>query len=134
MSLAKDAKNHYDNNVCWPNRKYSFCSDYCQNMDIPHFGQEQPGETYYYSPLNINCFGCCDFAKSKLDAFLYDEGEGKKGGNNVCSMLYKKLEDDGIVESSKQKGHGKQLSLVFDNCAGQNKNRMVLRFTQYGRL
>ena len=30
-----------------------------------------------------------------------------------------------------EKGPGAQLSLVFDNCAGQNKNRMVLRMAQY---
>ena len=48
-------------------------------MDLPHFGQEQPGETYYYSPLNISCFGITDFATNVLDAFVYHEGEGKKG-------------------------------------------------------
>ena len=32
---------------------------------------------------------------------------------------------------AKVKGPGSQLSLIFDNCAGQNKNRMVLRFAQY---
>ena len=131
ISLAKEAKKHYDTNVQWPRRKYSFCSDYCQNIDIPHFGREQPGETYYYSPLNVSCFGCCDFMTEKFYAFLYNEGEGKKGGNNVCSLLYKKLVDDGIVEMTRLKGPGEQLSLVFDNCAGQNKNRMVLHFTQY---
>ena len=104
ISLAKEAKEHYDTNVQWPRRKYSFCSDYCQNIDIPHFGREQPGETYYYSPLNVSCFGCCDFMTEKFNAFLYNEGEGKKGGNNVCSLLYKKLVDDDIVEMARLKG------------------------------
>ena len=57
-------------------------------MDLPHFGQEQTGETYYYSPLNISSFGCTDFSTDIVDASVYDEGEGKKGGNNVCSLLY----------------------------------------------
>ena len=26
--------------------------DYAQNMDIPHFGQEQAGATYYFSPCS----------------------------------------------------------------------------------
>ena len=129
--LSKQASDDLSQGVQWPNRKYCFCADYCQNMDLPHFGQEQPGETYYYSPLNISCFGCCDFATDILDAFVYNEGEGRKGGNNVCSLLYKKLQDDGIIQLSKDKGPGAQLSLVFDNCAGQNKNRMVLRLGQY---
>ena len=131
IKIAQDAKTDYSNDIPWPKRQYSFCSDYCQNMDIPHFIQEQPSETYYYSPLNISCFGCCDFATDKLDAFVYDEGEGKKGGNNVCSLIYKKLVDDGIMDLAKKHGPGKQLTLTFDNCVGQNKNRMVLRFAQY---
>ena len=129
--LAAEAKSHLEKGVQWPDHKYTFCSDYCQNMDLPHFGSEQPGDTYYYSPLNISCFGSVDFATEKLDAFVYTEATGKKGGNNVSSLLYKKLKDNGIIDLAKTKGPGCQLSLVFDNCAGQNKNRMVLRFAQY---
>ena len=96
-------------------------------MDLPHFGSEQPDETYCYSPLNISCFGITDLATDVLDAFIYHEGDGKKGGNNVSSLIFKKLKDDGLLYLSKKHGPGKQLSLVFDNCARQNKNRMVLR-------
>jgi len=31
--------------------------DYCQNLDLPHVGQEQPGDTYYYSPIWLYCLG-----------------------------------------------------------------------------
>ena len=55
-------------------------------MDLPHFGAEQPGETYYYSPFKINFFGSVDFATNKLDAFIYSEAEGKKG--ETMSHLY----------------------------------------------
>jgi hypothetical protein len=27
-------------------RIYTFVADYCQNMALPHFGKEQPGDTY----------------------------------------------------------------------------------------
>ena len=100
-------------------------------MDLPHFDSEQPGETYYCSPLNISCFGIADLVPDVLDAFIYNGGEGKKGGNNLCSLIFKKLIDDGLIDISKEHGPGKQLSLVFDNCAGQNKNRMVLRLGQF---
>ena len=112
-------------------RRVLFCSDYCQNMDLPRFGSEQPGETYYYSPLNISCFGIIDLATDVLDAFIYHEGDEKKGGNNVSSLIFKKLKDDGLLYLSMKHGPGKQLSLAFDKCAGQNKNRMVLRLGQY---
>ena len=72
-----------------------------------------------------------DHATEVLSAYVYDEGEGKKGGNNVCSLLYKRLEDEGCFEMAKEHGPGKELVFVFDNCAGQNKNRMVIRFMQY---
>ena len=42
-------------------------------------------------------------------------GEGKKEGNNVPSLIFKKLKDDGLLDLSKKHGPGKQLSLVFDN-------------------
>ena len=38
-------------------RVWTFIGDYAQNLQLPNFGCEQPGETYYYSPLNILCFG-----------------------------------------------------------------------------
>ena len=46
-------------------------------------------------------------------------------------MIYKKIKDVGIIEAAKLKGPGEELTIIFDNCAGQNKNRMVLRFAQY---
>ena len=36
-----------------------------------------------------------------------------------------------MIELVENEGPGNELCLVFDNCAGQNKNRMVLRFAQY---
>jgi hypothetical protein len=56
-------------------------------MGLPHHGNEQPGETYYYSPLSIFVFGITNYANEMLNAYVYDEGEAKKGGNNVCSLL-----------------------------------------------
>ena len=56
---------------------------------MPHHGNEQPGETYYYSPLTVNIFGITDMATEILHAYVYDEGEAAKGGNNVTSLLYK---------------------------------------------
>ena len=47
-------------------------------------GAEQVGETYYYCPLNINIFGICDCSTDHLHAYVYHEGAGKKGGDNVC--------------------------------------------------
>ena len=78
----------------------------------------------------MNIFGITDMATEILHAHVYDEGEAKKGGNNVTSLLYKELKELGIFKAWQDSGKkpGKRLTLCFDNCAGQNKNRMVLRF------
>ena len=43
-------------------RRYTFVVDYGQNMELPIFNKEQPGVTYYYSPLSIYNLGIVDHA------------------------------------------------------------------------
>ena len=95
-------------------------------MQIPHFGDEQPGDTYYYSPLFVYVFGVVDVSSTPdvLFAYGYREDEGSKGGNNVASLLLQSLRDFGFAINGRT---GKQLSIIMDNCSGQNKNRHVLR-------
>jgi hypothetical protein len=135
---VNDAKFDGFNDIPRESRKYCLVGDYCQNMSAPHFGSEQPGATYYFSPLNVYCFGMVDVAAGpdlKMYAHIYHEGEGKKGGNNVASLIIKTLKIMGLAPSpetgiSSYLPTGK-LSVIMDNCAGQNKNRMVLRLALY---
>jgi hypothetical protein len=90
--------------------------DFMQNLGLPYLGSEQSGATYYYSPLNVFVFGIVDMRTKRLHAFVYDEGKGKKGGNNVASMLHDYLRLYGMLDST-----SKHLKVVMDNCAGQNK-------------
>jgi hypothetical protein len=116
---------------------HTYVADYCQNMGIPHFGSEQPGETYYMSPLNVYTFGVvdCSTVPSHLAAYVYLEGEAnKKGGNSVVSLIWAELDRKGLLPPHPMLKNGcddwtpvKELNLFFDNCGGQNKNRMVLR-------
>ena len=119
------------NSVPHSSRTYTFIADYSQNLDLPHFGGEQPGETFYYSPLNIFQFGVVDPTDNdKLYAFVYDEGDGKKGGNNVASLILKllRLPEANLMEKEEAEG---ELNFILDNCSGQNKNRMVLRLANF---
>lgn len=106
----------------------SFClvADYAQNLGLPHFGGEQPGDTYYFSPLAVYCFGVVDASRSPevLHCFGYTEDQGSKGGNNVASLLLRALHQLEILEDGKC---AKRLSFIMDNCSGQNKNGHVLR-------
>ena len=54
--------------------------DFGQNMELPFYGEMQPGDTYYYTPLSISNLGIVDTATNTLHVHIYHEGEGKKGG------------------------------------------------------
>ena len=107
-------------------RHYCVTMDYAQNLGLPHFGANQPGETYYYSPLNVNVFGIVDNSctPETLDAYAYHEGEAAKGANQVTSLLVKYLRDRNLLIEGET---GASLTILADNCSGQNKNNTVLR-------
>jgi hypothetical protein len=111
-------------------RVFTFVADYAQNMYLPNFASSQPGATYYYSPLNEYCFGVVDGSTRPftLYAHVYLEDLGKKGGDNVASMLWKQLKMSGLIpeDNSKPSIAAKEINIVMDNCGGQNKNNMVL--------
>ncbi len=79
-------------------RRYTFVVDYGQNMELPVYNDEQPGITYYYSPLSVYNLGMVDHAHryndgrvgEHLHCHVYHEGVGKKGANNVASSLIMK--------------------------------------------
>ena len=120
------ARSDGKNQVPHRDRTYTLIVDYAQNMELPWFGETQPGETYYYTPLAIYNFGVVDVshpAGDHLYAHLYKEGDGAKGGNNVASLLMKTLRSLNLLQENTV---GKELKVVFDNCPGQNKNNFVL--------
>jgi len=59
-----------------------------------------------------------------MHAHVYHEGIGKKGANNVCSLIVKTLQYLNIMREG---NIGGELNIIFDNCSGQNKNNTVLR-------
>lgn len=125
----QDAKTLSRTTAHLPPSQRSLCivADYAQNMGVPSFGYEQPGETYYYSPMNAYCFGVVDCTvtlEDHLHAYIYMEDQAKKGGNNVASLLWLHLQSQRYTATEEP---FKELTFIFDNCGGQNKNNMVLR-------
>jgi hypothetical protein len=108
-------------------RLYVFVGDYCQKLELPSFCSQQPGNTYSLSPLTVNCFGAVDCSNKKdhLYAYVYHEGEGKCGRNNVALLVLETLQKKGLLDVNNPPS--KKLMFVFDNCSGQNKNGMVLK-------
>ena len=102
-------------------------------MPVPSFNSVQPGETYYYSEAIGNVFRVVDSSGKDgneylLTAYFYMEGDAKKGGNNVASMLIGYLHQKGLTDSNNTV---KTINFVFNNCAGQNKNKMVHQVLLY---
>jgi hypothetical protein len=104
--------------------------DFCQNCGIPHLGGCQAGDTYYFSPLNVNVFGIvdCGVEGGALHAYPYHEGMGRKGGDNVASLFMLYLEQKGWLQDGVT---GQELTIIMDNCPGQNKNNHVIRLALY---
>jgi hypothetical protein len=81
-------------------RRYTFVVDYDQNMELPVYNKEQPGITFYYSPLSIYNLGIVNHAHvyddgrgvtEHMHCHVYHKGVGKKGANNVALLIMKTL-------------------------------------------
>jgi hypothetical protein len=90
----RTAKLYKDEKIPWTEVVHSFVVDFGQNASLPHCGDNQPGDSYYMSPLKVNNLGIVDCAiqGGELHIYPYHEGLGKKGGNNVASMIMHALE------------------------------------------
>lgn len=106
--------------------------DFCQNLDLPHVGQEQPGDTYYYSPIWIYCLGIVNSKTNQLYAYTYPESAAKKGANNTTSCLLHFLKTF-ILQQGQLLYNSplSELNLIMDNCGGQNKNNVLLKCCAY---
>ena len=95
-------------------------------MDNPSFHKEQPGKAHYYSSMSVYNFGVVDHGHQypnvtvaeHLYTHVYHEGMGKKGANNVVSLLLKTMRIMDILREDKVGG---ELSIVFDNCPRQTR-------------
>ena len=103
--------------------------DFCQNVQLPSHKKDQPGEAYFFVPLNIFvlCVVDCNSEKDHLHADMYTEAEGGNGGNLVSSVIMKYMFDRGLLDGRQQY----KLTIIMDNCSGQNKNKMVIQLAPY---
>ena len=106
QKVIEDAKTSTSDNVVDEEMVIPIVMDYCQNMEMPFFGKDQPDKTYYYKPKTINLLlGIidCNQEKELLYAYAYSEEEGGKGGNNVASLIMKHLQDREFFGGKKRK-------------------------------
>ena len=119
-------------NLHFNRSRFAITFDYAQNLGLPYFGDEQPGDTRYYSPLNLCVFGVANNAspKNHLHGYLCHEGEGKKGGVNVPSMVMNHMQTYLMPSGFNPRSNNcltNKITFAADNCTGQNKNNAVIR-------
>lgn len=105
--------------------------DMGQNLCLPNFEAEQPGDTFYLSPLtgllfsNIN--NTTDDGFDHMNAYIWREFEGDRGANNIASCLLMDLKRRGWLNGP----NFEELTYIADNCIEQNKNKIVVRFLMW---
>lgn len=93
--------------------------DFAQNLTIPS-AAETPSEWYFLSLIAISVFGIHDAHLQEQTNYIYSERKGKKGPNEVISMLNRHLHS--------RTPSSRTLTVFADNCGGQNKNNFVLKY------
>jgi hypothetical protein len=86
----------------------------------------QPGDTYYFSPKNVYIFGIAgnSIKPTTMIAYIYQEETSRKGMDNVASLIYCCLDKEKLLKENEP---GASLTILCNNCSGQNKNNNVLR-------
>ncbi len=112
--MVEKSRTHAKNNVCHSEKSSTFVADYGQNMEIPSFGANQPGDTYYSTPMcvyNLEVVHCAHIhsgvtkPKDHMHCHVYHEGVDCKGANNVASLILKTFSDTNIMREWKKEGN-----------------------------
>ena len=105
---------------CTGPQKAHYSFDYAQQVHYPA-NPLQPGPIYFLTPRKCSLFGVWCESISRQINYLCDEiVDTGKGSNSVISNLHHFFGNHGLGE--------KHLYLHADNCAGQNKNNILLRY------
>lgn len=102
-------------------RKESICMDYGKNLPIPNISTN---DAYYKRQLSMYLFNVHVLSTSESVFYVYPENGGKKGSDDVSSMLYNFLYNhlDPRVRI---------LDIFCDSCGGQTKNYTLFRFLHH---
>uniref|UniRef100_A0A6P7FIF1 Uncharacterized protein LOC114330535 n=1 Tax=Diabrotica virgifera virgifera TaxID=50390 RepID=A0A6P7FIF1_DIAVI len=102
--------------------------DFMQNVQLPALPVQ---EMFYLRKLWLYVFNVHNLTTNKVVFYTYHEGSGKKGPNEVCTMVYKYITDKIPPEV-------KELHVFSDAWGCQNHNhtmiRMFLAVTMTGRF
>lgn len=99
----------------------AICMDYGKNLPLPNINTN---DVYYKRQLSMYLFNIHTLSTSESVFYVYPENIGKKGSDDVTSLLMNFLYDhlDWQVRN---------LHIFCDSCGGQNKNYTVFRFLHH---
>lgn len=92
--------------------------DFQQNLPLPVVPS---GDVFYKRQLWVYNFTIYCASKGKSYCYMYNESTGKKGQNEVISMIDHFIKNE--ISSSV-----KELYLFSDNCSAQNKNMALMQY------
>lgn len=90
--------------------------DYMQNLSLPCIPIQ---DTFYLRQLTVNVFCIHNHKDNTSCIYVYHEGTGGKGPNEVCSMLMQYFNE--------HMAYVDHLHIFSDGCGGQNKNHTMVR-------
>lgn len=99
----------------------AICMDFQKNLCTPNISTN---DVYYKHQLSFYLFNIHTLSTQESVFYTYDESVGKKGSDEVTSMLY-----DFICNIMRPQV--RHLTIFCDSCAGQNKNFTLFRFAYY---
>lgn len=88
------------------------------NLSLPQIPVQ---DLYYYRQLTVCNFGVHNLSTGSMKCYVYHEGVAGKGPNEVISFINHYINNDIDKEVERQ-------YIFCDNCAGQNKNKAIIRF------
>nr|XP_023012891.1 uncharacterized protein LOC111502940 [Leptinotarsa decemlineata] len=99
----------------------SICMDFGKKFPLPNISTN---DVYYKRQLSIYLFNIHTLSTSESVFYVYPESIGKKGSDDICSLLFNFLYNQLDPQVRK-------LEIFCDSCGGQNKNYTVFRFLHH---
>lgn len=95
--------------------------DFGGSLTMPHYGYSRPSADYFNSNLIIQNFIIADITSGENNILFYDERAQGKDANALCSLRL-------IHHLNKMKDEAEISFSILDNCVGQNKSNVVMKF------
>lgn len=100
------------------NKREAIVVDYAKNLQVPNV---TTNDVYYKRQLSVYLFNIHILSTGQSVFYLYPETVGRKGSDEVCSMLHNFFYN--ILDTQVE-----EIDVFTDSCSGQNKNNFIFKF------